>query len=51
MAFLPLLAFYSRGFYAASTLDTKRALTREDVLNAVHLVQDAGTQIFVEFIQ
>jgi hypothetical protein len=51
LSYFDSLAFYSRGFYMASTLDTKRALTRDEVLNAVHLVQPAGTQVFVEFIQ
>ena len=43
--------FVDAGFFFSSTTDTKRAITRDDVLNAVHLVQPAGTQVFVEFIQ
>lgn len=39
------------GFYFSSATDTKRAITRDDVLNTIHLVQPAGTEIFVEFIQ
>ncbi|MDF2568613.1 MAG: hypothetical protein K0R55_217 [Sporomusa sp.] len=51
LSYFDSLAFYSRGFYISSTLDTKRNVTRDEVLNAIHLVQPAGTQVFVEFIQ
>jgi hypothetical protein len=51
LSYFDSLSFYSRGFYMASALDAKRALTRDEVLNAVHLVQPAGTQVLVEFIQ
>lgn len=43
--------FFSRGFYFSSVADEKRAVTRNEVLDMIHLVQPAGTEIKVEFIQ
>ncbi|GMB00933.1 hypothetical protein [Pelosinus sp. IPA-1] len=51
LSYFDSLVFTSRMFFFSSTVDTKRALTRDDIANAVHLVQPAGTQIFVEFLQ
>ncbi|TWH45886.1 hypothetical protein [Sporomusa sp. KB1] len=51
LSYFNAAAFYGRSFFFSSTVDTKRALTRDDVLTAVHLVQPAGTQVFVEFLQ
>lgn len=51
LSYFDSACFSDVGFYFSSTTDTKRAITRDDVLAAVHLVQPAGTQVFVEFIQ
>jgi hypothetical protein len=51
------LSFYNAGyfgdvgFYFSSVTNTERAVSREDVLNAIHSVQPAGTEVWVEFIQ
>lgn len=51
LTFFDSLAFWDRSFYFSSASDLTKAVTRDDVLNAVHLVQPAGTQVFVEFLQ
>lgn len=51
LSYFDYLAFCNRKFYFSSTIDTKRALTRDEIVQAVHLVQPAGTQVFVEFLQ
>ncbi|GMB00228.1 hypothetical protein [Pelosinus sp. IPA-1] len=51
LSYFDSLAFQNCGFFFSSIVDTKRALTREAVLNAIHMVQPAGSQVFVKFIQ
>lgn len=51
LSYFDAQCFYDSGFFSSSAADTKRAVSRNEVLNAVHLVQPGGTRIFIEFIQ
>lgn len=43
--------FGNSGFYLSALSDRKRAVTRNEVLDMLQLVQAAGTEVKVEFIQ
>lgn len=43
--------YSGRGFYLSGVSDSKRSITRGEVLDAVELIQPAGVEIKIEFIQ
>lgn len=51
LSYFDAACFYDRGFYLSAVADKKRAITRKEVLDAVELIQAAGTEVKIEFIQ